>query len=84
LCEIADARARGRFDPAAIRLVEASDQLEQSRFARPVAANQPDAGFRRQRRRCPIENEVAPQAERYAVKNEHGNDFASERLEVNP
>ncbi len=77
LREIADARAGRRLDSSAVGLIEPGDDLQQRRFSGTVAADQPDAGFRRQRCRRPIEYESAAQAEGDAVKREHGADLVA-------
>ena len=84
LREIADARRRRRLDPATIGLECPCDNFQQRGFAGAVATDQPDAGFRRQRCGGAIENEVAAEPKRDAVKREHGTKLTAWLIPVRP
>ena len=75
LRDIADAHTRRRLDPSLIGLVDPGNELEQRGFAGAVAADQTDASLRRQRGRRAIEDEMAAEAQRDAVKREHDADL---------
>jgi hypothetical protein len=53
-------------------VLDPGDELQQARLAGAVAADQTDAGFRRQRGAGAIENDVAAKTQCDAVDGEHG------------
>ncbi len=72
LRHIADANPRRRLDLAVVRLVDPGDELEQRRFARAVAPDQPDARLRRQGGGRLVEDEMAAEAQGDGIEGQHG------------
>src|SRR3954469_8431684 len=72
LVHSAEPRTPRQHNVAAIGAKLASDQLEQGRFADPVAADQAYLGVERQRDRRMVEEAPAPGVEHEIVNLQHG------------